>query len=149
MPLSERPGVLLVARSFIINSHGEILLVKRSLTDRRYPGLWECPGGKLDPGEDLDGSRAREALEETGLKVETLNPSFTTDSHVIDDDSEYHGMTYVVIFSIARIIGGRLRVSGEHEEALWVRHEDAFQFELTPEVRKALHVFFLLELIKS
>lgn len=146
MPLSERPGVLLVARSFILNAEGEILLVKRSSTDRHYPSLWECPGGKLDQGEDLDASRAREALEETGLVVETLHPSFTTDSHIIDDESEYDGLTYVVIFSIARVVGGELLLSEEHNEAAWVHYGDAFSYDLTPEVRKALHAFFLLQM---
>lgn len=33
-------------------------------------GEWELPGGRLEGGEDLEECVRREALEETGLKVE-------------------------------------------------------------------------------
>jgi 8-oxo-dGTP diphosphatase len=35
-------------------------------------GLWEFPGGKLEPGETLDQAAVRECLEETGLEVEVV-----------------------------------------------------------------------------
>jgi 8-oxo-dGTP diphosphatase len=39
---------------------------------RRKPpvGLWENPGGTLEPGEDFVACARREAFEETGLEVE-------------------------------------------------------------------------------
>jgi len=33
-------------------------------------GLWEFPGGKIEPGETPQAAAARECLEETGLAVE-------------------------------------------------------------------------------
>lgn len=36
-------------------------------------GLWELPSGKVDPGETLDQSLAREVLEETGLTVTAVS----------------------------------------------------------------------------
>jgi 8-oxo-dGTP diphosphatase len=35
-------------------------------------GLWEFPGGKIDPGESAEAAAVRECLEETGLSVEPL-----------------------------------------------------------------------------
>lgn len=56
------------ARAIITNPHGEILLALRS--DRTVlPGLWELPGGKLDPGESDAQAVVREVLEETGLVI--------------------------------------------------------------------------------
>lgn len=48
---------------------GRLLLVRRALQPGR--GLWSVPGGFLDAGEEPGDVAAREALEETGLVVET------------------------------------------------------------------------------
>ena len=37
-------------------------------------GLWEFPGGKIQPGETAEAAAARECLEETGLEVEVGDP---------------------------------------------------------------------------
>lgn len=37
--------------------------------DRAMAGLWELPGGKVEPGEDHAAALAREIAEETGLTV--------------------------------------------------------------------------------
>ncbi len=46
------------------------------LMRRRKPpkGLWENPGGMLEPGEDFVACARRETLEETGLEVEPASP---------------------------------------------------------------------------
>ncbi len=49
----------------------------RFLIGQRPPGvalagLWEFPGGKIEPGETPEAGAVRECLEETGLVVEPL-----------------------------------------------------------------------------
>jgi mutator protein MutT len=45
------------------------LLIDRRLPTGTLPGVWEFPGGKLEPGESAHDCIAREILEELGLKI--------------------------------------------------------------------------------
>ncbi len=52
----------------IIEDGGEMLILRRS-EEQMLGGLWEFPGGKLEPGETAAEAAVRETLEETGLNV--------------------------------------------------------------------------------
>jgi mutator protein MutT len=45
------------------------LLIDRRLPTGSLPGVWEFPGGKLEPGESAQECIAREIREELGLNV--------------------------------------------------------------------------------
>ncbi|TAL16820.1 NUDIX hydrolase [bacterium] len=63
----------LPAVDIVIFSGGGIVLVKR----KNPPYGWALPGGFVESGETLEAAAAREAFEETGLKV-TLKEQFHT-----------------------------------------------------------------------
>jgi len=50
----------------------EVFVFKRSSGRRLYPGLWECGGGQVRPGESLKEAVVREVKEETNLAVRPL-----------------------------------------------------------------------------
>ncbi len=52
----------------VITLNGNILIAQRP-TDGLLGGMWEFPGGKLDPGESLAECLAREILEELGVRI--------------------------------------------------------------------------------
>lgn len=143
---NKRPRILLVSRSFVQDhNNGKLLIIKRASTDNRNPNLWECPGGKLDEGQDLAGAQKREVFEETGLIVETTFPLVFADSRIIED-GDYKGLPYVVLFSITKVVGGTLTLSSEHSEYAWATYGAMLsQYDLTYEVIKAalvLHEHF-------
>ena len=76
--------ILLVAAGVLAKS-GRVLLQQRS-DPPALAGLWEFPGGKVDPGETLEKALARELDEELAVKVEEtdLEPIAFT-SHPLDD----------------------------------------------------------------
>ncbi|MFD1612240.1 (deoxy)nucleoside triphosphate pyrophosphohydrolase [Sphingomonas tabacisoli] len=60
--------LLLVVAAALIDSEGRVLVQQRA-PDRSMPGLWEFPGGKVEPGETPEHALARELVEELGVTV--------------------------------------------------------------------------------
>lgn len=52
----------------ILNDEGKILLGQRG-PGVVMPGRWECPGGKVEPGESLEHALHREMDEELDIRV--------------------------------------------------------------------------------
>ena len=51
---------------------GPRLLITQRPLDKHLGGLWEFPGGKLDPGETFQQGLQRELHEELGIHVKVL-----------------------------------------------------------------------------
>ena len=60
--------LLLVAACALIDSDGRVLLARRP-EGKKMAGLWEFPGGKLNPGETPEAALIRELKEELGIDV--------------------------------------------------------------------------------
>ena len=73
---------LVVSAVALLDSTRKVFMQQRNLA-AVHGGLWEFPGGKLEPGETPDGAGARELAEELGiaLRAEDLIPvGFAADS---------------------------------------------------------------------
>ncbi|MEO0882306.1 MAG: 8-oxo-dGTP diphosphatase MutT [Pseudomonadota bacterium] len=60
--------LVLVVAAALFNDKGEVLLAQRP-EGKSMAGLWEFPGGKIDPGETPEMALARELHEELGIRV--------------------------------------------------------------------------------
>ena len=65
-----------VAAAILIRPDGAVLLAQRP-AGKVYPGYWEFPGGKLEPGEAPAEALARELHEELGVDIEHPAPWIT------------------------------------------------------------------------
>ena len=61
---------LIVVAAALVDRDGRVLLQRRP-PGRAMAGLWEFPGGKLEPGETPEAALARELVEELGIAVAT------------------------------------------------------------------------------
>ncbi len=134
-----RPKVVLVNRAIVLNENREILLLKRTESDSWMPGKWELPGGKLDPGQDISNALEREVLEETGLVVIPTDKTAYWHSEIISS-GKYKGLPYIVLVGVVKSLGGKVKLSEEHEEFCWTDENDVFDYDLVLETRSALTV---------
>jgi thiamine-phosphate pyrophosphorylase len=107
-----------------------VLLVRRAREPNR--GRWSYPGGRIEPGETARQAAAREALEETGLRVRILDPVDVYDAVF----PPYH---YCVADYLAVPEGDVDPEAGSDvSEARWVPFEELDAYDLTDAMRTVL-----------
>ncbi len=83
VPAGAKP-VLLVAACALIDADTRVLLARRP-EGKRMAGLWEFPGGKVNPGETPEAALIRELREELGIDVtEACLAPFSFASHAYE-----------------------------------------------------------------
>ena len=117
----EFPEAPLVGVGAIIIEGGRVVLVKRA-----HPPLqaeWSIPGGVLEVGELVREAAVREALEETGLVVETGELLGVFDRVLRNPEKrvQYH---YVLIDFLCRRVAGELAAASDAAEVRWFTRED-------------------------
>lgn len=77
--------LLLVVAAALVDADNRVLIAQRP-EGKQLAGLWEFPGGKVDPGERPEDALIRELAEELGVSVKApcLAP-LTFASHAYDD----------------------------------------------------------------
>ena len=77
--------LLLVSAVALVDRDGRVLLAQRP-AGKSMAGLWEFPGGKIEPGESPEAALIRELEEELGINTwsSCLAP-LTFASHAYDD----------------------------------------------------------------
>jgi 8-oxo-dGTP diphosphatase len=108
-PTNARVGV----RNVIFNIDNELLLLKRSHSDREDPGTWEVPGGGVSPNEDLYQALLREVREECGLAIKHCRLTGIL-LHRLDPISQFE-----FIFTARVRKNAKVLISDEHSAFAW------------------------------
>lgn len=61
---------LIVVAAALIDADGRVLVQQRP-ADKSMAGLWEFPGGKIEPDESPEAALVRELQEELGIETQT------------------------------------------------------------------------------
>ena len=106
--------LVLVVAAALIDADGRVLIAQRP-EGKTLAGLWEFPGGKLEPGERPEAALIRELHEEIGITVkEACLAPLTFASHAYAD---FH---LLMPLYICRRWEG-LAVAREGQQLAWVR----------------------------
>ncbi len=92
-----------------------MLLVARRSAPEKLAGLWEFPGGKVEPGEDPEAALTRELFEELGITVR-LGPELPAENA---DGWPLNERASMRVW-FAEIIRGQPRPLEDHDELRWV-----------------------------
>lgn len=67
-PVVSESRLLVVVAAAMLDARGRVLVQQRP-AGKPMAGLWEFPGGKVDPGETPEAALCRELAEELGIAV--------------------------------------------------------------------------------
>jgi 8-oxo-dGTP diphosphatase len=117
--------LILVAACALIDPDGRVLIAQRP-PDKAMAGLWEFPGGKVEPGERPEEALIRELREELGIAVqEACLAPFTFASYTYPD------FQLLMPLYVCRRWEGT-PTAHEHVAIKWVRPRDLPSWPMPP-----------------
>ena len=133
----EYPDSPLVGVGAIIVKDGHVALVKRGHPP--LAGEWSIPGGAMEVGETVREATAREACEETGLKVEVLELLGIYDRLLRDEEGRvrYH---YLLVDFLCRPMSGDLCAAGDAEDVRWFSPQEVKRLPLPEDTAEVIRL---------
>lgn len=110
----------------IENPDGQVLLMK-TMAWKPNPAHWDIPGGRIQEGQTVDDTMAREVEEETGV-TDITNPQFFTavisNIEIPLKDGEVVGLV-LMIYKATIPSDSHIQLSEEHTDYEWVSKVEA------------------------
>jgi len=97
----------------VLRKEGQVLLCRRSRHRVAYPGVWDIPGGHLNPFESLEQALSRELEEELGINARIPAGG----AWVTHRERDFELSVYVIDEWLGEPVN---RATHEHDEIRWV-----------------------------
>ena len=103
----------------------QILISKRSMNKKYFPGLWEVIGGNLEFGEDFENCIIREVKEEINCSIKDLK-------HLHSRAMYLNGLMYITIAYYGELTDEPAFNQEEISEIKWISKDELGNFEFCP-----------------
>ncbi len=132
--------ILWAVSAVLVNERGELLLTERP-PGKSMAGVWEVPGGKIEPGETPEEALIRELKEEVGIDVE--EEDLTSLSFISFPYESFH---LVMPFYLCRRWTGT-PYGAEGQAIKWVKYSDLVDFPMP--LASLLSFYHLEDMLKT
>lgn len=112
-----------VVAAVIKDENEKILIIQRNL-NKAQGGLWEFPGGKIEPNETRENAIVREIKEELDIDIEVK-------AYLSEKVFNYPEKDINLIALECKKINGEIRLL-EHEDYKWVLKNELDNFQFAP-----------------
>jgi 8-oxo-dGTP diphosphatase len=102
----------------IVVDGGSFLIFRRS-PETGGGGLWNFPGGSVDPGEELAAAASRELEEEAGIQAPVDSLDYL--GHLIRGSMHIH-------FFITSDFSGEVEINWESDDYRWITADQAEEY---------------------
>ncbi len=126
-------GIEKFATGVAVLKGGKVLVVRRVPNDY-LGGMYELPGGSVDPGESIDEGAKRELLEETGLVATELVATFGGFDYKTPKPTSVRQFNFV-----ANVEDFEVKLDpDEHDEYKWVGLAELESLQTTDVMRRVI-----------
>ncbi len=123
----------------VVKNKGKILILRKALDDKNYPGKWGFCSGFVKEFEPAEESVLREIEEETGLKARIIKKGEIV--KVVDDKEE---KTWVVIPFLCESDSKDVKLCHENMDFKWIKPEEYINYDGVPALEKDLKTLSLI-----
>ncbi len=122
------PTHIVAAAGYVFDKAGNILLVKT------HTRGWDCTGGQIEEGENIEEGVLREILEESGVKasLKCLCGIYSNVGKHLSHDGLSIIPTKLMMDFICEYESGELTPSIETSEVIWVPKEQVWEYISSP-----------------
>src|SRR5690554_2399245 len=122
------PTHIVAAAGYVFDKHGNILIVKT------YNRGWDCTGGQIEVGENIEEGLLREIYEESGVvaSVKSLVGIYSNVGQYLYYDGVTPVPTKVIFDFICEYVSGELRPSNETSKVMWVPRDKVLEYITSP-----------------
>ncbi|MBR9705581.1 NUDIX hydrolase [Candidatus Pacearchaeota archaeon] len=123
----------------ILINDGNILILRKAMDDRNYPGKWSFCSGFVKEFESAEDNVLREIKEETGLKGKILKKG-----KIVETVDKKIGKIWVIIPFLCEVDSREVKLCHENMDFKWIKPEEFKNYDSVPGLEKDLKSFDLI-----